>query len=138
MTKARREFERGTHQDDLPFLGFVTDHEMTGVQGTSFLVLGNPERAAQSFRAMTMDLSPSHRRNQLYYTTRLAEATYKQGDVNEAARIGMSVLPAIGQVSSGRVSRHLAQLRSNLGRPQGSTATTREFVDAYAAAAVRP
>lgn len=57
---------------------------------------------------------------------------------NEAARIGMSVLPALGRVSSGRVSRHLAQLRSSLGQPRRSTAATREFTEAYAAAAVRP
>ncbi|NBE84544.1 hypothetical protein [Micromonospora rubida] len=137
MTKARREFERGTHQDDLPLLGFVTDREMIGVQGTSHLVLGDSARAAQSFRAMTTDLSHSHRRNQLYYTVRLAEATYRQGDVNEAARIGLSVLPAVGQVNSGRVSRHLAQVRSSLGQPQRSTAATREFVDAYDHAVVR-
>ena len=56
---------------------------------------------------------------------------YEKGNLDEAAYTAMNLLPDIGQVSSGRVSLHLAQLRSSLGQPQRSTAATRKFVEAY-------
>ncbi|WP_161687469.1 hypothetical protein [Micromonospora rubida] len=131
MAKAHREFDRGTTEDDMPFLHFVTPQELRGIEGLSYLALGRPERAAQAFRTITENPSPTLRRNQIYYTVQLADAQCRQGDLDDAAHTAMSVLPAMGQVSSGRVSRHLAQVRSSLGQPQRSTAATREFTDAY-------
>ncbi|MEV4820533.1 hypothetical protein [Micromonospora sp. NPDC049274] len=131
MTKARRELERGPHEDDPGFVDFVNEQELNGIQGLSYLALGRPERAAQSFRAITANPSPGHRRNQVLYTVDLAEATYQQGDANGAARIALDVLPAVSQMKSGRVSRNLAQVRSNLAAPRHATTTTRQFVDAY-------
>jgi tetratricopeptide (TPR) repeat protein len=136
-TKARRQFAHGSHEDDLPFLQFVTAQEVRGIQGLSYLALGRPDRAAESFRAITGNPSPGHPRNQVYYTVHLAEAAYRLGDVNEAARMALSALPMLSHMSSKRVSRHLAQIRSNLGQPQRATAATREFVDAYDCAASR-
>ncbi|GGL89568.1 helix-turn-helix domain-containing protein [Micromonospora yangpuensis] len=131
MTKARREFERGTHDDDSPFLGFVNEQEMTGIQGMCHLTLNRPERAVNTFRAIAENPSPAHRRNRIYYSVQLADAACQQGNIDEAAHIALDLLPDIGQVSSGRVSRHLAQVRSRLARPEHSTAATREFVEAY-------
>ncbi|WP_433356453.1 helix-turn-helix domain-containing protein [Micromonospora saelicesensis] len=131
MTKARRELNRGTHEDDQGFVHFVNHQELIGIEGLSYLALDRPERAVQSLRKITDDPSPGHRRNQVYYAVRLSEAAYRQGDVNEAARIALDVLPAVGQISSKRVSQHLAQVRGSLATPQQATATTRQFVDAY-------
>ncbi|WP_320064998.1 hypothetical protein [Micromonospora sp. RTGN7] len=115
----------------MSFLHFVTPQELRGIEGLSYLALARPERAAQAFRTITENPSPALRRNQIYYTVQLADAECRQGNLDEAAHIAMNVLPAIGQVSSGRVSRHLAQVRSSLGQPQRSTAVTRDFIDAY-------
>ncbi|GAA2188722.1 helix-turn-helix domain-containing protein [Micromonospora lupini] len=131
MTKARRELDRGPHEDDQGFVHFVNDQELKGIEGLSFLALGRAERAVQSLRAIIANPSPNHRRNQVYYTVRLAEAAYQQGDVNEAARIALHVLPAVRQINSKRVSQHLAQVRGSLAAPQQATTTTRQFVDAY-------
>ncbi|MEU7753466.1 hypothetical protein [Micromonospora sp. NPDC049171] len=131
MTKARRELDRGTHEDDQGFVHFVNRQELIGIEGLSYLALDRPERAVQSLRTITDNPSPGHRRNQVYYAVRLSEAAYRQSDVNEAARLALDVLPAVNQISSKRVSRHLAQVRRNLGAPQQATATTRQFVDAY-------
>ncbi|WP_247680363.1 hypothetical protein [Micromonospora sp. C97] len=131
MTKARRELDRGPHEDDQGFVHFVNTQELNGIEGLSYLALGRPERAVQSLRAITANPSPSHRRNQVYYTVRLSEATYQQGDVNEAARIALDVLPAVRQINSKRVSQHLAQVRGSLAAPLQATTTTRQFVDAY-------
>ncbi|MFF0150665.1 helix-turn-helix domain-containing protein [Micromonospora sp. NPDC005203] len=131
MTKARRELERGPHEDDLGFVDFVNEQEVHGIQGLSYLALDKPNRAAQSFRAIIANPSPGHRRNQVYYTVHLSEAAYQQGDVNEAARIALDVLPAVSQMNSGRISRHLAQVRSNLAASPLATTATRQFVAAY-------
>lgn len=131
MTKARRELDRGSHEDDQGFVHFVNAQELKGIEGLSYLALDRPERAVQSLRSITTNPSPSHRRNQVYYTVRLSEATFQQGDVNEAARIALDVLPAVLQINSKRVSQHLAQVRRSLAAPRQATTTTRQFVDAY-------
>ncbi|MGC4773620.1 hypothetical protein ACLQ25_32235 [Micromonospora sp. DT44] len=131
MTKARRELDRGPHDDDPGFVDFVDEQELNGIQGLSNLALGRPERAAQSFRAITANPSPVYRRNQVLYTIDLADAAYQQGDTNEAARIALDVLPAVSQMNSGRVSRNLAQVRAKRAAPGNATTTTRQFVDAY-------
>ncbi|WP_307847354.1 hypothetical protein [Micromonospora sp. D93] len=131
MTKARRELDRGTHEDDQGFVHFVNAQELNGIEGLSYLALGRSERAVRSLRAITVNPSPSHRRNQVYYTVRLSEAAYQQGDVNEAARIALDVLPTVNQINSKRVSQHLAQVRRDMAAPRQATTTTRQFVDAY-------
>ncbi|MCZ7440453.1 helix-turn-helix transcriptional regulator [Micromonospora sp. WMMC241] len=131
MTKARREFERGTSEDDMPFLHFVTAQEVQGIEGLSYLAMGRAERAADAFRATTESTPPALRRNRIYYTVQLADAQCRLGDVNEAARTAMAVLPDLSQVSSGRVWRDLTRLRSSLTKTRQPTATSREFIDAY-------
>ncbi|WP_167667559.1 hypothetical protein [Micromonospora narathiwatensis] len=136
MTSARRAFEGGSHEDDLPFISFVTAQEVTGIQGLSYLALDRANRAAGCFRSVTADPSPTHRRNQVYYTVQLARAASRQGDASDAARAGMSVLPEVGRVRSGRVFRLLADVRSHLALAGRSTPQAREFVEAYDMAVV--
>ncbi|MFI7513943.1 helix-turn-helix domain-containing protein [Micromonospora echinofusca] len=131
MSRAQREFERGASEDDMPFLHFVTAQEVKGIEGLAYLALGQPERAADSFRAITENPSPVLRRNQIYYSVQLAIAAYRQGNHAEAAYTAMNLLPDVGRVNSGRVSLQLAQLRSHLGQPQRQSAATRKFVEAY-------
>jgi transcriptional regulator with XRE-family HTH domain len=131
MCRAQREFERGTSEDDMSFLHFVTAQEVKGIEGLAYVALGRPERAADAFRTITEKPSPVLLRNQIYYSVQLADAAYRQGNLDEAAYTAMDLLPEVGQVSSGRVSLHLAQLRASLGQPQRATAATRKFVEAY-------
>ncbi|MEO3770122.1 hypothetical protein [Micromonospora sp. B9E7] len=131
MSKARQELDRGAHDDDQGFVHFVNAQELNGIEGISYLALGRPARAVQSLRAIPANPSPGHRRNQVYYAVRLSEAAHRQGDVNEAARIALDALPAVGQINSKRVTQHLAQMRWNLAASRHATKTTRQFVDAY-------
>ncbi|WP_225853605.1 hypothetical protein [Micromonospora sp. AMSO31t] len=131
MTRARRAFDGGTHEDDLPFISFVTAQEVTGIQGLSYLVLDRPDRAAECFRSVTGSPSAAHRRNQVYYTVQLALAASRQGDVGEAARVGMRALPKVNRVRSGRVTRLLAEVRSDMAVAGRSVPQVREFVEAY-------
>ncbi|MEV6810568.1 hypothetical protein [Micromonospora sp. NPDC051296] len=129
MTKARHEFDHGPHEDDLPFLQFVTAQELTGIQGLSCLALGRAARAVESFRAISSGPRAGHRRNQVYYTVRLAEAEYRCGDIHSAAQTGLRALPEVRAISSGRTMRHFAQVKSHLDRERSASA--REFVDAH-------
>ncbi|MEU5525501.1 hypothetical protein ABZ744_00995 [Micromonospora chersina] len=131
MTRARRAFDGGTHEDDLPFISFVTAQEVTGIQGLSYLALDRPDRAAECFRSVTGTPSAAHRRNQVYYTVQLARAASRHGDVGEAARVGMRALPEVGRVRSGRVSGLLAEVRSDIAVAGRSALEVREFVEAY-------
>ena len=131
MTRARRAFEGGSHEDDLPFVSFVTGQEVAGIQGLSYLALDRPDRAADCFRSATAAPSQAHRRNQVYYTVQLARAASRQGDVGEAARAGLKVLPEVGRVRSGRVSRLLAEVRASLAVTGSSAPQALEFVGAY-------
>jgi transcriptional regulator with XRE-family HTH domain/tetratricopeptide (TPR) repeat protein len=131
IAKAYREFERGRSEDDMPFLHFVNQQELNGIEGLSYLALGRADRAAKAFRTIVESPAATLRRNQVYYLVQLADAECRQGDHDEAARLALGVLPAMAEVNSGRVSRHLAQLRSGLAQPQKSTAATREFTQVY-------
>jgi hypothetical protein len=130
MTKARREFDLGTHEDDQAFVHFVTAQEISGIQGLSYLALGKPDRAANSLRSVLVNPSTSHRRNQVMYTVSLADAMSRQNDVNGAARTALAVLPTAATMDSTRVRRILTGVRHDLARPEGATALTREFVGA--------
>ncbi|MER6755213.1 hypothetical protein ABT235_13665 [Micromonospora echinofusca] len=131
MSRAQREFERGASEDDMPFLHFVTAQEVKGIEGLAYLALDRPERAADAFRTITENPSPVLRRNHIYYSVQLADAAHRHGNLDEAAHTAINLLPDIGQVNSGRVSLHLAQLRTSLGQPQRATTATRRFLEAY-------
>ncbi|MFG2064519.1 helix-turn-helix domain-containing protein [Micromonospora sp. NPDC048871] len=131
MAKARHELERGPHEDDEGFVHFVNEQEVQGIRGLSYLDLDKPDRAAEAFRSVAEHPSPQHRRNQVYYAVHLTEATRRQGDINEAARMALDVLPAVRRLNSQRVTKHLGQIRSDLGRLRQPTAPVREFTQAY-------
>jgi hypothetical protein len=137
MTKARRDLDRGTHEDDQPFLQFVNAQEVSGIEGLSYLALGRPDRASDSFRSVVASPSLVNRRNHVYYTVCLAKAASRKGDVNQAARTALAVLPSVSGINSTRVSRLLAGIRSDLAHSRQATAATREFVDAYDRVAAR-
>ncbi|WP_146752913.1 helix-turn-helix domain-containing protein [Micromonospora saelicesensis] len=131
VTRARRAFDGGEHEDDLPFISFVTAQEVTGIQGLSYLVLGRADRATSCFRSVMTAPAETHRRNQLYYTVQFARAANLQGDFESAAETGLKALPEVGRVRSGRVSALLAEVRSDLVSAGSSSPRVREFVSAY-------
>lgn len=131
MTRARRASDGGKHEDDLPFISFVTPQEVTGIQGLSYLALDRADRAANCFRSITTAPADAHRRNQLYYTVQLARAASRQRDFEGAAQAGLKALPEVGRVRSGRVTRLLTEVRSALAGAGRSLPQARAFVDAY-------
>ncbi|WP_307826336.1 helix-turn-helix domain-containing protein [Micromonospora humida] len=131
MRKARQELERGPHESDPEFIHFVNFQEVQGLEALSFFSLDQPRRAAEALRDAIANSSPAHRRNQVYYRVRLAEATHREGDVNQAALMALGLLPEVKQMNSRRVTRHLADIRSALGQVTRPTAPVRNFIEAF-------
>ncbi|MEU7618964.1 helix-turn-helix transcriptional regulator [Micromonospora rifamycinica] len=136
MRKARQELERGPHESDPEFIHFVNFQEVQGLEALSFLSLDQPRRAAEALRDAIANSSPVHRRNQVYYRVRLAEATHRAGDVNEAALMALSLVTEVNQMNSRRVTRHLTDIRLTLGRLPRPTAPVRNFIEAFDGEAV--
>ncbi|MEV4843842.1 hypothetical protein AB0K20_11570 [Micromonospora matsumotoense] len=137
MRKARQELERGPHESDPEFIHFVNVQEVQGLEALSFLSLDQPRRAAEALRVAIANSSPAHRRNRVYYRVRLAEATHREGDVNEAALMASDLLPEVRQLNSRRVTRHLADIRSTVGQLPRPAAPVRDFIEAFDGVAVR-
>ena len=125
MTKARQRVgARDRTRMILGFVDFVNEQEVNGIRGSR--PRAGQARPCRSVVPRThRQPSPGHRRNQVYYTVHLSEAAYRQGDVNEAARIALNVLPAVSQMNSGRIAGTLREVRSNLAASQQATAATR-------------
>ncbi|WP_259275632.1 helix-turn-helix domain-containing protein [Micromonospora chalcea] len=130
MTKARRAFDGGSHDDDLPFLSFVSEQEVSGIQGLAYLELDRPDRAAACFRTATSGPANAYRRNRVHYMVQLSRALVRQGEIGGGAGAGFSVLSELGRVRSGRTLRVLSEVRSNLTAHR-MVPEVRQFVDAY-------
>jgi hypothetical protein len=137
VAKARTHLDRGLHEDDLPFLRFVTAQEAAGLEGLAHLALSRPERAAAAFRTIIETPDPAHRRNQVYYQVRLAHALHRQGDLHQAALVALAALPGVTGLKSERTSRLLARFRADLGAHRRSVPEVRTFTDAYDEAVAR-
>jgi hypothetical protein len=112
ITRAYRELERGDHPADLPLSRFVTESEITNVEGWGRLSLGQPSRAATLFAAQLDDPARS-RRDRTLRRTSLADALLEQGDRSQAVAEGMTVLREFGeQLTSTRILNRLRPLRA--------------------------
>lgn len=122
--------EKGQHEDDLPFLRFVTPQEATGLAGLAQLALGRSRRAVAAFQSIADTAQPATRRNEIYYRVRLAQAAQRAGDLNQAAAVALDVLPQVAAIQSRRTTGVLARLRADLGQ-SGSAPEVAAFVAAY-------
>ena len=112
ITRARRELERGPHPADSPLSGFVTESEITNVEGWGRLSLGQPARATALFAAELDDPARS-RRDRTLRRTSLADALLEQGDRSQAVAEGMTVLREFDeQLTSTRILSRLRPLRA--------------------------
>ncbi|MEO3745048.1 helix-turn-helix transcriptional regulator [Plantactinospora sp. B5E13] len=136
LSKALTQFDRGSHDDDLPFLGFVTEREVGCLQGLSYLALGRPDRATALFQGIvSAPTTPGYERNTVYDRVLLAEATWRQGNVVEAAEIAHAALPDVAGLQSRRTAARLGQVRTGLGRERTRSPKVRAFVEEYDQAA---
>jgi len=111
LTLAKRDFDRGPHEDDLSFLEALTSAEVAGVEGMAYVTLGEHRRAATLFQTIREDPHPAFPRNTTYYTVRLADALRRAGNPVDAFEVAAEAVPLVSAVNSTRIRRQLASLR---------------------------
>lgn len=136
LVNARIQFDRGLHEDDPDYIGFVTIHEVNATEGLSHLALDRPDRAASSFIGRLERPDPVFKRNEYLGKLNMATALYQQGDHSGSGSIALNVLPAVTSLKSRRTRKRLASLRADLGRTALHVPAARDFVEAYDAAKV--
>ncbi|MGH3194341.1 MAG: helix-turn-helix domain-containing protein [Streptosporangiaceae bacterium] len=127
IIQARHELDRGPRDSEPPqWLRFVDETEITGVEATGYLNLGDASRSARLYRqVLAAGLST---RNRVSYGACLAEALLKQGARQDAVAAAAEVLPAIeGGVTSMQCLNRLRIVR----RAAGSAARAQEFCDRF-------
>jgi hypothetical protein len=115
LVRARHEFEKGPHEDDLSFLGALTSAEVTGIEGMACVALGQYDKAARLFRQVSEDPDPLYRRNAVYYSVRFADALYRAGDMSGAFKAADAAIGSVAAVASARTHKDLASLRARAG-----------------------
>ena len=130
-TKAKIAFDRGTREDDQPYLGFVNGDELHGVEGIAQLALGQPRLAESCIRQGIEEADPAYHRNVVISNVQLAEALRRQGDYIGASDLALASVPAVTEINSRRTRQMFAQLRTNLGEIAPRVPRARDFAAAY-------
>jgi transcriptional regulator with XRE-family HTH domain len=127
ISQARHELDRDPRDSEpLEWLRFVDETEITGVEATGYLNLGDACHSARLYRqVLAAGLST---RNRVNYGAGLADALLKQGAHQDAVAAAAEVLPALeGGVTSIQCLNRLRIVR----QAAGSTARTREFCERF-------
>ena len=127
ISHARREMDRGPHDDDPPeWLRFVDEAEVTGVEARGYLNLGDASRSALLYRqVLTVRLSARGRAD---YGAGLANVLLRQGACQDAVTAAEDALLALeGGVTSIRCLNRLRLVR----RAAGNAARADEFCERF-------
>jgi transcriptional regulator with XRE-family HTH domain len=111
IARARRELDRGARDDDPPWIQFVDESEIASQEAKGHHNLGDP-KTASAFHRQSLDVPGISRRNRACGQAQLAGALADSGDVSEAVREGLSVLPTLSAgVTSIRTLNYLRPVR---------------------------
>jgi hypothetical protein len=110
ITRARREYNHGAHDDDPAWLQFIDEAEIIASEACGYRNLGEPSRGEQLYRrVLDSALAP---RNRVNHSAALAISLLEQGARREAIAEGTRVLPAFeGGVTSIRTLNALRPVR---------------------------
>ncbi|WP_158566770.1 helix-turn-helix domain-containing protein [Actinomadura craniellae] len=112
ILRARREIDRGSDPTDPAWCDFVSAGEVDGQEATSYMLLGDHDRAV-SLRQLSLNDSSLSPRNRICAQAQFARALFEAGDQTEAVKIGYEVLPAFmkGGMTSARPLNWLTGVR---------------------------
>jgi hypothetical protein len=112
ITAARRELDRGPHDSDPIWTGFVRPSEITALEATGKAHLGSPAQAAKLYHTVLADTARSFR-DKACQRASLAEILVQAGDLDQAISHGLLILPDLGTtLTSGRVIQRLRPVRA--------------------------
>ncbi|RCG29620.1 XRE family transcriptional regulator [Sphaerisporangium album] len=112
ISTAWREIDRGAHQDDPDWAGFVTENTLIYFEGLTAMALAKPVIAADRFRILLAEPSIGER-NRTYYRSCLANALLISGAKSDALSEGLQLLPLVS--GSRRTLQELMPLREAAG-----------------------
>jgi transcriptional regulator with XRE-family HTH domain/tetratricopeptide (TPR) repeat protein len=114
LEAARELLDKGPHDDDPPFLYWVTAGEVEMIAGSSALEMNDPSTALRCFNAAVQAEYPGdvqYPRTHAIYLTRAAEAHLAMHDLDAAVAQARHAARCLGSVDSARSSSTLAGLR---------------------------
>ncbi|GAA4907724.1 hypothetical protein GCM10023405_31580 [Streptomonospora salina] len=130
--RARRDLDRGSHDTDPGWTGFVTPGEVDSYEAQGWLDLTEPARSVELYSAaLEQDgLTP---RNRTLGRSYLATALLHQGDIAASTSEGVAVLAAVEskQITSARIVDRLRPVRD-------ADPPDAEFVERFDALALTP
>ena len=130
LEAARELLDKGPHDDDPPFLYWVTRGEVEMIAGSSALEMNDPSRALVCFNAAVHADYPGdvqYPRTHTIYLARAAEAHLALHDLDAAVVQARHAARCLGSVDSARSSSTLAGLRRKLAAHTSNPAV-REFL----------
>lgn len=132
LEAARGLLDRGSHDDDPPFLYWVTRGEVEMIAGSSALEMNDPSRALRCFGAAVQAEYPGdveYPRTHAIYLARAAEAHLAMHDLEGAVVQARHAARCLGSVDSVRSSSTMAGLRRKLAA-HTANAAVKEFLQA--------
>ncbi len=114
ISQAEQAFDRVAAGTEPPWLEFVDEGEMAGKFGRCFRDLGQT-RQADTFLALSMQRHKTIYPRSRAITQLVWASTYaRQGEIEEACRVGREALTAIGPIRSERTRDYLRDLQTDL------------------------
>ncbi|WP_326641868.1 hypothetical protein OG884_03000 [Streptosporangium sp. NBC_01755] len=130
LSHARDAMAQGPHDDDPPWIYWMTEGEIEMLAGSCALDLGHPRQALHFFEAARAAeySADGYVRDNALYLTRAAGAHLALGEIDEACAAGRQAFEQSGGVDSTRPSRAITDLRKKL-RPYRHTPSVRDFLE---------
>lgn len=127
LTRAERAFLRREHSISRPWASQWNETIFASHAGTTWLRLGNTEKARGLMRGV-WDASSRHPRRRVYAGAELGIAAARAGDVDEAAQMARRILPLVVKIDSKRARHHLGRLVNEL-TPHSATTLVQEVLE---------
>lgn len=129
MVRARRAFDKGRHEDDPHWVGWVNESEFMADEGASLMELDKYVKAERLLREALDAQEEHYQRNRALRTPRLATALLRRGDITQAAELASGAIPLFEEISSTRSFQGLrafyAEVESNRNIPAVADFTER-------------
>jgi hypothetical protein len=131
LATAYRDYDGRSGSGDPLWARFVTRSELDGLRGHALALLHDHANAAVAFRTILDTPDPRYRRNNAYYSARLASSLLEQDDIAGASTEALALVPSASELQSKRVVSILREVREGVEPYRGSVPQAREFAEAY-------
>lgn len=126
LADAEAAFERRDPDSDPPWINYFDPSEMADEVAHTLRDLGDFPRARQAAQTCLELAGPEYARSRVFSQIVLAQSLLGAGEPEEAARIGLRVLPQAAELTSVRIAGYIRTLRSSV-QPYQALPAVAEF-----------